>query len=223
VVRVRPLNAREIARNAAVVVKMEGNQTTLIPPEGSGTTRTTEKPRVFSYDHSYWSFDKKDSHFGMQCLTQRVDKTASQQQVYDDLGANLLDHSFQGYNTCIFAYGQTGSGKSYSMMGYGEEKGIIPRICMNLFERMYLSHAPKAKGRHAMNDPNQSARVEVSYLEIYNERVRDLLNPKPKGNLRVREHPVLGPYVEDLAKLAVTSFEQIESLMDSGNKYDGRV
>jgi hypothetical protein len=66
-----------------------------------------------------------------------VDWTASQQRVYEDLGANLLDHSFQGYNTCIFAYGQTGSGKSYSMMGYGEEKGIIPRICMNLFERMY--------------------------------------------------------------------------------------
>ena len=56
--------------------------------------------------------------------------------------------------------------------------------------------------------------MEVSYLEIYNERVRDLLNPKLKGNLRVREHPVLGPYVEDLAKLAVTS----EGLMDAGNK-----
>ena len=70
-----------------------------------------------------------------------------------------------------------------------------------------------------MQDPNQSATVEVSYLEIYNEKVRDLLNPKTKGNLRVREHPVLGPYVEDLAKLAVTSFEQIESLMDAGNKY----
>jgi hypothetical protein len=68
---------------------------------------------------------------------QKVDGTANQQRVYDDLGANLLDHSFEGYNTCIFAYGQTGSGKSYSMMGYGEEKGIIPRICMNLFERMY--------------------------------------------------------------------------------------
>lgn len=73
--------------------------------------------------------------------------------------------------------------------------------------------------RHELNDPNQSATVEVSYLEIYNERVRDLLNPKTKGNLRVREHPVLGPYVEDLAKLAVTSFDQIESLMDAGNKF----
>ena len=73
--------------------------------------------------------------------------------------------------------------------------------------------------RHENTDPNHSATVEVSYLEIYNERVRDLLNPKTKGNLRVREHPVLGPYVEDLAKLAVTSFDQIESLMDAGNKY----
>lgn len=92
---------------------------------------------------------------------------------------------------------------------------------MNLFQRMYLS-PPEKDGRltfrNAVDDPNQSSTVEVSYLEIYNERVRDLLNPKTKGNLRVREHPVMGPYVEDLAKLAVTSFEQIESLMDAGNK-----
>ena len=64
VVRVRPLNAREIARNASLIVRMEGNQTILKPPDGSGTTRTPEKPRIFSFDHSYWSFDKKDSHYG---------------------------------------------------------------------------------------------------------------------------------------------------------------
>ncbi|XP_074046841.1 kinesin-like protein KIF1A isoform X5 [Macrotis lagotis] len=58
----------------------------------------------------------------------------------------------------------------------------------------------------------------VSYMEIYCERVRDLLNPKNKGNLRVREHPLLGPYVEDLSKLAVTSYNDIQDLMDSGNK-----
>jgi kinesin family member 1 len=55
-------------------------------------------------------------------------------------------------------------------------------------------------------------------MEIYNERVRDLLDPKARDNLRVREHPVLGPYVEDLAKLAVSSFADIELLMDEGNK-----
>lgn len=59
---------------------------------------------------------------------------------------------------------------------------------------------------------------QVSYMEIYCERVRDLLNPKNKGNLRVREHPLMGPYVEDLSKLAVTSYNDIQDLMESGNK-----
>lgn len=67
-------------------------------------------------------------------------------------------------------------------------------------------------------DPNLKCTVEVSYLEIYNERVRDLLNPSTKGNLKVREHPALGPYVEDLAKLIVNNFAEIENLMDEGNK-----
>ncbi len=55
-------------------------------------------------------------------------------------------------------------------------------------------------------------------MEIYCERVRDLLNPNAKGNLRVREHPLLGPYVEDLSKLAVTNYSDIHNLMDEGNK-----
>lgn len=66
--------------------------------------------------------------------------------------------------------------------------------------------------------PDVLAAPQVSYMEIYCERVRDLLNPKNKGNLRVREHPLLGPYVEDLSKLAVTSYNDIQDLMDSGNK-----
>jgi len=81
-------------------------------------------------------------------------------------------------------------------------------------------------------DQNLSFTVEVSYIEIYNEksvdvnfralqltfRVRDLLNPKNKGNLRVREHPSLGPYVEDLSRLAVENYSQMMTLMDEGNK-----
>lgn len=67
-------------------------------------------------------------------------------------------------------------------------------------------------------DSNLKCTVEVSYLEIYNERVRDLLNPSTKGNLKVREHPALGPYVEDLARLVVNNFSEIENLMDEGNK-----
>ncbi|KAF8960295.1 kinesin-like protein Klp8 [Entomortierella lignicola] len=92
-------------------------------------------------------------------------------------------------------------------MGYGEERGIIPLSCHELFRRI-----------EANKDPTLSYRVEVSYMEIYCERVRDLLNPKNKGHLKVREHPSLGPYVEDLSKLMVTSFRDIESLMNEGNK-----
>ena len=94
------------------------------------------------------------------------------------------------------------------MMGYGEEAGVIPKICQNMFERI----------TEFQKDKNLTYTVEVSYLEIYNERVRDLLNPATKGNLKVREHPSTGPYVEDLAKLAVRSFHEIEHLMDEGNK-----
>ncbi|OQR71052.1 kinesin protein-like, partial [Tropilaelaps mercedesae] len=138
-----------------------------------------------------------DSHF------------AGQDQVYSDIGEEMLQHAFNGYNVCIFAYGQTGAGKSYTMMGRGEsgQEGIIPHICKDLFNTV----------RSDKSD-DMLYSVEVSYMEIYCERVRDLLNPQNKNNLRVREHPLLGPYVEDLSKLAVTSYEDISNLMDEGNK-----
>jgi hypothetical protein len=114
---------------------------------------------------------------------------------------------------CVFAYGQTGSGKSHSMVGYAEEKGLIPLTCSRLFDDI-------TEKKNA--DPNLQITVEVSYIEIYNEKVRDLLNPK-NGNLRVREHPSLGPYVEDLSKLVVKDFNDIENLMDEGNKVSGQL
>ena len=181
---------------------MKGNQTVLTPPPGAedksrkGGKGGGEGSKTFAFDRSYWSFDKDASNF------------AGQDDLFDDLGSPLLDNAFGGYNNCIFAYGQTGSGKSYSMMGYGKEYGVIPRICQSMFERITAIQA----------DKHLNCTVEVSYLEIYNERVRDLLNPSNKGNLKVREHPSTGPYVEDLAKLVVGSFPEIENLMDEGNK-----
>ncbi len=203
VVRVRPFNRRELDRAAKCVVRMKDAQTILVPPpeaeerlRGSKGGKINDGQKVFAFDKSYWSFDMKDPHF------------AGQDNLFEDLGTPLLDNAFQGYNNCIFAYGQTGSGKSYSMMGYGEEAGVIPRICHDMFERI----------TDMQKDKNLSCTVEVSYLEIYNERVRDLLNPSTKGNLKVREHPSTGPYVEDLAKLVVRSFQEIQHLMDEGNK-----
>ncbi|KAL1978355.1 hypothetical protein VTN31DRAFT_1214 [Thermomyces dupontii] len=202
VVRVRPFNARELDRGAKCIVRMEGNQTILTPPPGAEEkARKSGKaimdgPKTFAFDRSYWSFDKNAPNY------------ARQEDLFQDLGVPLLDNAFKGYNNCIFAYGQTGSGKSYSMMGYGKEHGVIPRICQDMFRRI----------NELQKDKNLTCTVEVSYLEIYNERVRDLLNPSTKGNLKVREHPSTGPYVEDLAKLVVRSFPEIENLMDEGNK-----
>lgn len=92
-------------------------------------------------------------------------------------------------------------------MGYGEEKGIIPRTCSELFDRV-----------QDKKSETLDFQVEVSYIEIYNEKVRDLLNPRNGGNLKVREHPVLGPYVQDLSRLAVDSYKNLDQLMDEGNK-----
>ncbi len=123
----------------------------------------------------------------------------------------MLDSAFQGYNACIFAYGQTGSGKSYTMMGSPHEKGLIPRLCDALFER--IEAATRA-------DEGASFKLEVSYMEIYNEKVHDLLDPAggTRQSLKVREHNILGPYVDGLSTLAVSSFAEIDSLMAEGNK-----
>uniref|UniRef100_A0AAR2K1D7 plus-end-directed kinesin ATPase n=1 Tax=Pygocentrus nattereri TaxID=42514 RepID=A0AAR2K1D7_PYGNA len=192
-VRVRPFNSREMSKESKCIIQMSGNTTTILNP------KVPKETKSFNFDYSYWSHTSpEDINY------------ASQQQVYRDIGEEMLLHAFEGYNVCIFAYGQTGAGKSYTMMGKQEkdQQGIIPLLCEDLFTKINDSN----------NDNSMSYSVEVSYMEIYCERVRDLLNPKNKGNLRVREHPLLGPYVEDLSKLAVTSYNDIQDLMDSGNK-----
>uniref|UniRef100_A0A3B3I7K0 Kinesin family member 1B n=1 Tax=Oryzias latipes TaxID=8090 RepID=A0A3B3I7K0_ORYLA len=193
-VRVRPFNSREIGKESKCIIQMQGNTTTILNPKAP-----KEPAKTFSFDYSYWSH-----------TTPEDPSFASQNRVYNDIGKEMLEHAFEGYNVCIFAYGQTGAGKSYTMMGKQEEgqEGIIPMLCEDLFEKINEDN----------NKEELSYSVEVSYMEIYCERVRDLLNPKNKGNLRVREHPLLGPYVEDLSKLAVTSYTDIADLMDAGNK-----
>ncbi|KAM4571748.1 kinesin-like protein KIF1B isoform 3-T3 [Fundulus diaphanus] len=193
-VRVRPFNSREMGKESKCIIQMQGNTTTILNPKAP-----KEPAKTFSFDYSYWSHTTPED----PCF-------AAQNQVYNDIGKEMLQHAFEGYNVCIFAYGQTGAGKSYTMMGKQEEgqEGIIPMLCEDLFEKI----------NDDGNKEELSYSVEVSYMEIYCERVRDLLNPKNKGNLRVREHPLLGPYVEDLSKLAVTSYTDIADLMDAGNK-----
>ncbi|XP_075806068.1 kinesin-like protein KIF13B isoform X2 [Microtus pennsylvanicus] len=197
-VRVRPMNRREIDLHTKCVVDVEANKVILNPVNtnlSKGDARS--QPKIFAYDHCFWSMDESVR-----------EKYAGQDDVFKCLGENILQNAFDGYNACIFAYGQTGSGKSYTMMGTADQPGLIPRLCSGLFERTQKEESEE-----------QSFKVEVSYMEIYNEKVRDLLDPKgSRQTLKVREHSVLGPYVDGLSKLAVTSYKDIESLMSEGNK-----
>ncbi|XP_061314521.1 kinesin-like protein KIF1C [Pezoporus flaviventris] len=192
-VRVRPFNARETQRQAKCVIQMCGNTTCITNPK-----LPNDSTKSFTFDYSFWSHtSEEDPHF------------ASQHRVYEAIGAELLLHAFRGYNVCVLAYGQTGAGKSYTMMGRAEpgQRGLIPQLCEDLFARVAKEGSSEV-----------SFSVEVSYMEIYCERVRDLLTPRGRGGLRVREHPLLGPYVQDLSRLAVTSLGDIAELLDSGNK-----
>lgn len=155
--------------------------------------------KKFIFDNSFWSHDVNDEHY------------ADQEDIYNVLGEEFLDHNFEGYHTCIFAYGQTGSGKSYTMMGNTEKPGIIPRTCEDLFQRI-----------ESNTSPHVSYTVRVSYFEVYNEHVRDLLTSRPQSGahpnyLKIREHPTEGPYVKDLTELAVKNYHELLRCMRMGD------
>ncbi len=153
----------------------------------------TGKIKTFNYDCTY----AEDSQ---------------QEDIYNNAGTYVISNAFRGYNTCVFAYGQTGSGKSHSVMGSDEQPGLIPRICQSLFDKQETHNGLDTK------DASVTYKLEVSYLEIYSENVRDLLAHNAQASLRVREHPELGPYVEGLSQVLVENYRSIKKLIDQGNK-----
>lgn len=164
-------------------------------PKSQARGKTLED-KGFVFDNSFWSHSEEDDHY------------AQQEHVYDSLGEEFLDHNFEGYHTCIFAYGQTGSGKSYTMMGTPDQPGLIPRTCEDLFQRIETSQSPDV-----------SYNVRVSYFEVYNEHVRDLLVPRtdPPHYLRIRESPSEGPYIKDLTEVTARNYTELMKFMRKGD------
>lgn len=192
----------ELDKQSPCLVEMnpETQMTSLHPPtisadEARNSRKQLEK-KEFTFDKSFWSHNKEDAHY------------AEQQHVYESFGEEFLDHNFDGYHTCIFAYGQTGSGKSYTMMGTPDQPGLIPRTCQGLFERI-----------EAEQNGSITYNVHVSYFEIYNEHVKDLLTPRttPPTYLKIRESPSEGVYVQNLTDEPVKCYEDIERLMRTGD------
>ena len=199
-VRVRPFNTREKDNNSVCVIEMNGNQTTIKNELG--------QPHTFTFDHSFWSHDCYIEKENGYLAPDKSGKYADQIFVYNALGKQILDNAWEGYHCCLFAYGQTGSGKSYSMVGYGENKGIVPISCEEIFKRI-----------ESNTNDDIHYEVEVSMLEIYNEKVQDLLVPiskRPTGGLKIRESKTLGVFVADLTKYPVSSYKEISEKMDEG-------
>ena len=199
-VRVRPFNTREKDNKSTCCIEMAQNQTTI--------KDELDQPRTFTFDHSFWSHDCYEELENGYLSPDSSGKYADQNLVFDTLGKQILDNAWEGYHCCLFAYGQTGSGKSYSMVGYGANKGIVPISCEEIFKRISQN-----------KDPSTHYEVEVSMLEIYNEKVQDLLVPisnRPPGGLKIRESKALGVFVADLTKYPVSSYEEISNKMDEG-------
>ena len=175
-------------------------QTTLNPPQLTAEEAKSRKKQYeeknFTFDKSFWSHNEQDAHY------------AQQHDIYASFGEEFLDHNFDGYHTCIFAYGQTGSGKSYTMMGTLDQPGLIPRTCKGLFERI-----------ESEQNSSITYNVHVSYFEIYNEHVKDLLGPRTNlpTYLKIRESKMDGVYVQNLTDEPVRNYEDIERLMKMGD------
>ncbi|CAB3249282.1 unnamed protein product [Arctia plantaginis] len=209
-IRVRPFTEKELRSEkdrVAVVGVLDENTVTItnIKVSLSGAGDSRERIRRYHADYT----------FNSSCpVTQSAN--ASQEKVFECIGRSVISSVSQGCSACVLAYGQSATGKTHTMLGTEAQPGLIPRICKALYEQQ-----------------SQTSEYTISFLEIYNERVHDLLCaeaalppchslPRRKGNawkdLRVREHPLRGTYVQNLRRVAVHNPESLLSLVAEGVK-----
>jgi len=210
-IRIRPFNERERKLGAQLCVDVDGPATILQnPPDVAEADGKGKEAKKFTFDASFWSFDDFDEDPSGYMRSKPGGRYADQQIVFDTFGNKVLDNAWEGYHCCLFAYGQTGAGKSYSMVGYGANKGIVPMACEEIFRRIGVN-----------TDPGLRYEVLVSMVEIYNEQVQDLLvkaTGRPKKGLEIRESQQLGIYIEGVAKRPVETYKAIESVVEEGTE-----
>ncbi|MCJ8741735.1 hypothetical protein PDJAM_G00074060 [Pangasius djambal] len=188
VVRCRPMNEKEHAANFERVVSMDVKLGQIVV-RNPRSGSTHEHPKVFTFDSVY-------------------DWNSKQVDLYDETFRPLVDSVLLGFNGTIFAYGQTGTGKTYTMEGVRndpEKRGVIP----NSFEHIFT---------HISRSQNQQYLVRASYLEIYQEEIRDLLAKDQSRRLELKERPDTGVYVKDLSSFVTKSVREIEHVMNVGNQ-----
>lgn len=188
VVRCRPMNEKERAAKYESVVSVDVKLGQIIV-RNPRESSGNELPKIFTFDAVYgWN--------------------SKQLEMYDETFRPLVESVLLGFNGTIFAYGQTGTGKTYTMEGVRndpEKRGVIP----NSFEHIFT---------HISRSQNQQYLVRASYLEIYQEEIRDLLSKDQSRRLELRERPDTGVYVKDLSSFVTKSVREIEHVMNVGNQ-----
>lgn len=208
IVRVRPLLPRESAESNDCLVAMNGPKTTLtVPKTSSFHSRSKifgndvrQEVKEYSFDDSVWSYSQNEHYVDNQGFYRRT-------------GAEILDHFFQGFNVCLLAYGQTGLGKTYTIMGpdLPELKASSPDLgFIPLMVRDILHHKQRLVGERI------NCELKISYIEVYNEQVKDLLGDTLQ-KCRVREHPVTGPYVENVTEYELSDYTDFARCLARGN------
>ncbi|XP_034658845.1 LOW QUALITY PROTEIN: kinesin-like protein KIF3A [Drosophila subobscura] len=188
VVRTRPMDKNELTAGALSAISVDKINRAITVMKPNATAN--EPPKTYYFDNVF-------------------DLSSNQLDLYVDTARPIVDKVLEGYNGTILAYGQTGTGKTYTMSGNPDSpqtKGIIPNAFAHIF-----GHIAKAR-------ENQKFLVRVSYMEIYNEEVRDLLGKDVSKSLEVKERPDIGVFVKDLSGYVVHNADDLENIMRLGNK-----
>jgi hypothetical protein len=228
--RVRPFIEEELweMKDSVLrsVVEMSGKKTILLDPKEEWAPKSE-----FEFDASLWSIPPTQKlEVTFQDALHETHQT--QQDVYNLVAKSAVPSAFDGFNSCILTYGQTGSGKTYTMMGKynptavcggdGEE-GIIPRVCNDIFQ---LLEEKRAAEKSKPESERIMYRIEVNFVEIYLERVRDLLDPTLRNSkdarmneAKIRQDPACGPYVEGVTRYQVENWRHCCQLLERGSTH----
>lgn len=174
------------------------------PLNAKETAVNTQSLLTTSANTVFLTRNKEERHFTYDHV---FDEQTTQEQIFKELGGGLVEQFMEGYNCSVFAYGQTGAGKTFTMLGENSEevfKGLKPR-CLEYF--FYLHKQRLAKDSESL--------IKITYVEIYNERIIDLLTEKPVS-LNLREDIQKGVFVENVKEVVVKSFADVNKLVEEG-------
>lgn len=201
-VRVRPFIPREVGETCCVA--MPTTETVVLNWKNG-------QQNAFNFDKCYWSHDAQ----AWNDFANDYYEFANQETLQEDVGKDLITQGLSGFNSTLFAYGQTGSGKTHSVLGPPTDPGLLPRITKGLLEEI-----DRKEQEYRVGDKGTYRAISrVSFVEIYNEQLRDLLvDPKaPQKTLNVQARPECIS-VPGLTEAPVTRYEEVDELLDLGTK-----